>query len=88
MRILPFTGVETSPEIIAYLTDLHCAPVLRKGCRIEELARAIRDALMADEPSPVPPSGMLARLQQHALEREMLARVKADLLLTQIAGGK
>src|SRR3954470_4016208 len=32
MRILSFTGVETSPELAAYLADLHCAPVLRKGC--------------------------------------------------------
>jgi DNA-binding NarL/FixJ family response regulator len=77
MRILPFTGVETSSELTSYLADLHCAPLLRKGCRIEELARAIRDALMADAPAPVPPSGMLARLQQHALEREMRAR-RAD----------
>jgi DNA-binding NarL/FixJ family response regulator len=74
MRILPFTGVSTSSDLISYLKDFSCAPLLRKGCRIEELARAIRDALMADAPSPVPPSGMLSRLQQHALDREMLAR--------------
>jgi DNA-binding response OmpR family regulator len=74
VRIQPFTGVETSPEIIAYLSDLHCAPLLRKGCRIEELSCAIRDALTAGEPPPVPPSGMLARLQQHAWEQERRAR--------------
>lgn len=71
-RILPFTGVAESSTIL-YMRELGCMPLLHKGCRVEVLAQQIGNALTM-APAPPPPSGLLSRLQQKALETELQAR--------------
>jgi DNA-binding NarL/FixJ family response regulator len=70
--ILPYTSVATDPDLAAYLCELACAPLLRKGVPIELLANAIRQAL-AIEPH-LSASGLLRRVQQQARETEARAR--------------
>jgi DNA-binding NarL/FixJ family response regulator len=57
--ILPYTGVATDTDLAAYLHELACTPLLRKGVPIEILADALRQALA---------------MQQQARETEARAR--------------
>jgi DNA-binding NarL/FixJ family response regulator len=75
VAILPFTSVQldASASLTAYMRELACAPSLQKGCQVEVLAQRIYDALALEPAAPLP-TGLLARLQQKALETETQAR--------------